>query len=143
MGRLEDFVMMADEINKGRNPTVEHFCREFEVQERTVYDDIRALKEMLGLKHRVDRFRGGYVNRNPRRKGTAEFNLNDGEVFALTFRKRDAFSIYQNIFEPILQTAIEKICKRLPNKVKVILLMYFAWLSSILVEHHSYSRKMF
>lgn len=118
MGRLERLVMMADEINKGRNPTVEHFCREFEVQERTVYDDIRALKEMLGLNIAYDRFRGGYVNRNPA-KTLPEFNLTDGEVFALTLGKEMLSQYTGTSFEPILQNAIEKICERLPNSVKV------------------------
>lgn len=118
MGQLERLVKMADEINNGRCPDVEHFCREFEVQKRTVYADIRALKEQLGMEIEFDRFKGGYVNRKPD-KTLPEFDLTTGEVFALTLGKEMLSQYTGTSFEPILQTAIEKICERLPGKVKV------------------------
>ena len=118
MNRLERLIIMADEINKGRCPTIEHFCQQFEVSERTAYDDIKALKDQLGLDIEFDRFKNGYVNLSPE-KSLPEFDLTAGEVFALTLGKEMLSQYTGTSFESILQNAIEKICERLPSKVKV------------------------
>ena len=55
--KLERLITMEDEIRRGRFPNVEKFCEMFEVQARTVYDDIRELKERCGLDIEFDRFK--------------------------------------------------------------------------------------
>ena len=116
--RLERVIRMAEEINKGRYPTVQRFCDEFEVQERTVYEDVRYLKERMGMKIVYDRFRRGYYNADPRAR-LPEFELTEGEVFALTLGKEILAQYTGTAFEPVLRTAIEKIWKRLPDRVKI------------------------
>ncbi len=116
--RLERVIRMAEEINSGRFPSVEHFCREFEVKERTVHEDIRYLRENMGLKVMFNRFRGGYYNAEPK-SGLPEFELTNGEVFALTLGKEMLSQYTGTSFEPILRSAIEKICRRMPERVKV------------------------
>src|SRR5262245_27833453 len=83
MQKLERLIIIREQINKGRCPTVDDFCRMFEVQRRTVHEDIRAVREMFGDDIKWDAFKGGYVNHSPNQK-LLEFDLNDGEVFALT-----------------------------------------------------------
>jgi predicted DNA-binding transcriptional regulator YafY len=109
---------MAEEINKGRYPNVDHFCREFEVKERTVHEDIRYLREDMGLKIVYDKFRGGYYNADPKQR-LPEFNLTDGEIFALTLGKEMLSHYTGTSFEPVLRGAIGKICNRLPDRVKI------------------------
>lgn len=116
--KLERLVVIEEEIRRGRFPTVEKLCQMFEVKERTIYDDIRQLRENMGLDIQFCRFRGGYYNRNPK-KSLPVFDLSDGEVFALTMGKEMLSQYTGTAFETILRSAIEKISERLPDKVKV------------------------
>jgi predicted DNA-binding transcriptional regulator YafY len=116
--RFERVARMIEEINKGRYPNVEHFCREFEIAPRTALADIRYLKEDMQQEIKYDKFHGGYHNLNPT-KELPQFNLTDGEVFALTLGKEMLSQYTGTSFEPLLRGAIEKICDRLPEKVKV------------------------
>jgi predicted DNA-binding transcriptional regulator YafY len=116
--RYERLHTMADMINKGRCPSPEDFCRMFEVAKRTVFDDIRLLRERTGEDIVYDHFKGGYINRNPKQK-LLEFELDTGELFALTLGKDMLAEYSGTTFEPILRRAIEKISDRLPERVKI------------------------
>jgi predicted DNA-binding transcriptional regulator YafY len=116
--RLERLVGMQDEINGGRYPTVDRFCDMFEVQKRTIYEDIRILREQLGMEIAYDRFRNGYYNKNPKKQLPA-FDLSNGEVFALTLGKEMLSQYTGTSFEQILRSALEKIYQRLPDRVEV------------------------
>ena len=116
--RLERLLSMEEEIRRGRYPNVDTFCEMFEVKTRTVYEDIRSLKERMGLDIAYDRFRNGYYNRNPG-KVLPPFELTNGEVFALTIGKEMLASYTGTSFEPILRAALEKIYDRLPGRVEV------------------------
>ncbi|MDZ4837525.1 MAG: WYL domain-containing protein [Candidatus Melainabacteria bacterium] len=118
MSRLDRLVAMEDEIRRGRYPTVEKFCDMFEVKPRTVYADIRELKERVGLEIAFDRFKNGYYSKNPQ-KQLPKFELTDGEVFALTLGKEMLSQYTGTVFEPILRSALEKIYDRLPDRVRV------------------------
>ena len=116
MQRFARVVSMIERINRGRAPSVDDFCREFEVAQRTVYEDIRFLKEEMGIDIEFDRDRQGYVNRNPEKK-LPTFDLNEGEFFVLALG-RDMLAQYSGtIFEPHLRGALDKIAARLPNGV--------------------------
>ena len=52
-------------IRAGTYPGVDQLCRAFEVQPRTVHQDIKELREHFHLDIRFDRVRGGYFNANP------------------------------------------------------------------------------
>lgn len=116
--RLERLLTMEDEIRRGRYPNVETFCEMFEVKTRTVYEDIRSLKERMGLDIAFDRFKNGYYNRSPG-KALPSFELTNGEVFALTIGKEMLATYTGTSFEPILRAALEKIYDRLPDRVEV------------------------
>jgi predicted DNA-binding transcriptional regulator YafY len=116
--KLERLVTMGDTISKGRYPNVQTFCTMFEVQPRTVYEDIRSLKERMGMEVAFDRYKNGYYNKNPNKQLPA-FELTNGEIFALTIGKDMLSSYTGTSFEPILKAALEKIYARLPEKVEI------------------------
>jgi predicted DNA-binding transcriptional regulator YafY len=63
--RLERLVAIDERINSNRYPTMRVLCQSFNVKPRTIYADIRLLRERFGLDIRFDRFRNGYYNANP------------------------------------------------------------------------------
>lgn len=116
--KLERLIAMEDEIRRGRFPNVEKFCTMFEVQERTVYDDIRELKERCGLDIVFDRFKNGYYNKNPKQQ-LPKFELSSGELFAITLGNEMLSEYTGTSFEPILSSALEKIYERMPDRSEV------------------------
>lgn len=84
--QLERLISMEDQIRRKRFPNVETFCRMFEVKPRTVYEDIRQLKERFGMDIVFDRFKNGYFNRTPSKELPA-FDLNDAELSSLELSK--------------------------------------------------------
>lgn len=63
--RLERLVSIDAYIRAGSYPSVEKLCQVFEVQPRTIYQDLRELREMFGLDIHFDRTRNGYYNATP------------------------------------------------------------------------------
>lgn len=116
--RYERISYMIGEIDDRRYPSVERFMQRFEVSKRTIYDDIQFLRERTGLDIRFDRYRNGYYNKTPGKK-LPPFDLDYGEVFALTLGKQMLEQYAGTAFEPVLRSAIEKIQQRLPEKVKL------------------------
>ena len=116
--RLERLISLEQEISRGGYPDVKKLCDQFEIQPRTLYDDIRLLRETMGLDIQYDRFNNGYRNANPGKR-LPQFELTVGEVLALTLGKDMLCNYSGTVFEPILQGALEKIYERLPDKVRV------------------------
>ncbi len=117
MSRIERLLAMEEEIARGRYPSVEKLCDMFEVAQRTVYDDIRHLKERRGLEIEFDHFKKGYYNKNPNKK-LPQFELTSGEVFALSLGKEMLSQYSGTSFEPVLRSGLEKIYERLSERVK-------------------------
>jgi predicted DNA-binding transcriptional regulator YafY len=109
---------MDEEIRKGYFPNVQKFMDMFEIKRRTVMDDIKLMKEGLGLEIEYDRFHSGYYNANPK-KQLPSFQLTEGEVFALTLGKEMLSQYTGTSFESILRSALEKIKERLPDRINV------------------------
>jgi predicted DNA-binding transcriptional regulator YafY len=63
--RLERLVSIDAYIRAGNYPSVQKLCEMFEVQPRTIYQDLRELREMFGLDIQFDRQRNGYYNAEP------------------------------------------------------------------------------
>jgi predicted DNA-binding transcriptional regulator YafY len=63
--RLERLVSLDAYIRNGSYPSVQKLCQLFEVRSRTIYSDLRELREMFGLDIRYDRERNGYFNADP------------------------------------------------------------------------------
>lgn len=62
--RLERLILIDAYIRAGDYPSIERLCRLFEVQPRTVYQDLKDLKERFHLDIRFDRYRNGYFSAN-------------------------------------------------------------------------------
>jgi predicted DNA-binding transcriptional regulator YafY len=63
--RLERLVAIDERVSSNRYPTMRVLCQAFNVRPRTIYADIRLLRERFGLDIRFDRFRNGYYNASP------------------------------------------------------------------------------
>jgi len=116
--RLERLVCIKQEIDRGGYPDVQKLCAMFEIQPRTLHEDIRMMREMMGLEIRHDKFHNGYVNANPTKK-LPTFDLTAGEVFALTVAKEVLAEYTGTPFHPILRSALEKIQEQLPARVQL------------------------
>ena len=116
--RLERLVAIKKEIDRGRYPTVQRLCEMFEIQPRTLHEDLRMMRDMMGLEIKHDRIRNGYYNADPSQQ-LPTFDLTVGEVFALTLAKEMLSEYTGTPFQAILQDALEKIQQRLPEKVLI------------------------
>jgi predicted DNA-binding transcriptional regulator YafY len=117
--KLERVLGIDAEICRGRYPSVADLCQKFEIAERTLHEDIRYLKENLSREIDFDRTKNGYFNSNAAKK-LPDFELSSGELFALTLGK-ELLSLYIGTsFESTLRSALEKVCERLPDKVRVV-----------------------
>ncbi|MBX9690910.1 MAG: WYL domain-containing protein [Cyanobacteria bacterium] len=116
--KLERVLGIDAEISRGGYPSTDDLCQKFEISKRTLFEDIRYLKDRLLREIIFDSDRGGYHNTNPQKR-LPSFELSEGEVFALTLGK-ELLSIYTGTsFEATLRSALEKISERLPETVKV------------------------
>lgn len=80
--RLERLILLDQELRRGLYPSVERLCRLLEVQPRTLFQDLKDLRERLGLDIVFDRTRGGYYNASPE-KTLPTFSLTDQELFSV------------------------------------------------------------
>jgi predicted DNA-binding transcriptional regulator YafY len=78
--RLERLISLDAYIRSGVCPGIEQLCRIFEVQPRTVYQDLRELKERFALDIRFDRDRNGYYNADPSKRLPAMMMTEDEVV---------------------------------------------------------------
>lgn len=115
--RLERLVAIDAEIRKGDYPDVGRLCRMLEIQPRTLYQDIRDLREKLGLNIEFDRSRGGYHNASPE-KCLPSFALTDRELFALVLAKETFCHAGGASFAPDLNVALQKICRNLEGETR-------------------------
>ena len=116
--RMVRLLQIYDTINRNRYPSVQDLCEMFEVAERTIHQDIQCLKHDAGLRIMFDRAKNGYYNAEPNKR-LPEFELTEGEVFAVVLGKEMVSQYTGTSFEPVLRSAIEKIEQRLPEKVKL------------------------
>lgn len=115
--RLERLLQMAEEIRRGSYPNVETFCRMFEVKPRTVFADIKELKEKAGLQFSFDRGRNGYyLNHSDRR--LLVFDLSGGELLAILVAGEMVSARAGTAFELILRSALDKIVERVGERVR-------------------------
>lgn len=140
--RLERLVAIKHELDRGRYPDVQTLCDKFEIKERTLHEDLRLMREQMGMEIKFDRFKNGYYNASPE-KTLPTFDLTVGEVFALTMAKDLLVQYTGTPFEPILQDALEKIQKRLPEKVQVNMDDVAAAVEFGHMPAPQFSRKMF
>lgn len=81
--RLERLLELDSKIRRGNYPSLSHLCASFSVKPRTIYEDIKILRERLGLQIEFDRARNGYFNACPD-KTLPVFDLSINEFILLT-----------------------------------------------------------
>lgn len=106
--RLERLIRLDLAIRKGDFPNAEALCRLAEVQPRTLYSDLRELRENLGCDVRFDRVRGGYYNGSPQRKLP---------TFALTHEELLMIAIAAELFSQAGGEAVAKILRSSMTKI--------------------------
>lgn len=111
--RLERLILLDQELRRAYYPSVERLCNLFEVQPRTLYQDIKDLREKLGLDIRFDRARGGYYNADPEKKLPA-FSLTDLELFSLFLGAVLVRAELDTAGQRIVEQAIRKLCAASP-----------------------------
>jgi len=112
--RLERLVGIEREIRAGRFPSLEGLCTIFAVKPRTMYEDIRLLRERLGLDIRFDRSRNGYYNASPSRT-LPTFDLTDDEFILLLLACELLCSSLGGVFAQLIQGLVTKIRDRMPE----------------------------
>ncbi len=154
--RLDRLIAIDRQIRRGEFPGVRDLCNIFEVAPRTIFQDIKELRENLGLDIRFDKIRNGYFNAVPGKK-LPNFALTEEEALLLVVAEEMLWRYAGPSFQGALHSAIHKICDnpsaRLglkPDKVeklvhflsdstcqiscKLFLNLYFACSSRQLVE---------
>lgn len=107
--RLERLILLDQELRRGLYPSVERLCRLLEVQPRTLFQDLKDLRERLGLDIVFDRTRGGYYNANPEKK-LPTFSLTEQELFAVILGAVLIRAEFDQVGQDVVGSAILKLC---------------------------------
>ena len=99
--RLQRLISIEREIRCGRYPSVTDFCSMFCVKPRTVYNDIRILRDELGSGIQFDRLRKGYYNPLPEQK-IPLFELTRDEVRLLACALQLLFNLRAEVRPAVL-----------------------------------------
>lgn len=113
--RLERLIRIEQQINQQRYPGVETLCRMFSVKPRTIFDDIRLLKQGMGLNIQFDRNRNGYYNAEPGNR-LPLFDLTVDEMYALLVGCEILMEL-RTLPEDVVESALCKIVSRLPEQI--------------------------
>jgi len=115
--RLERLLRIAEELRRGSYPSLERLCAMFEVKPRTIYGDLKELKERAGLTIHFSRSYNGYVINDPTTRLPA-FDLSEGEMVALLAAANLLSATAGSAYEQVLRSAIDKIMDRLAHPVR-------------------------
>ncbi len=116
--KLERMVKTAKIIADNSYPSIEFLCTVYEVSERTIYDDLRAIKEKLGLELIYDKDKKGYKFLSDAQK-LPMFELTEGEFFDLAIGNLLATHYSGSLLENDLSSIFHKIKDRLPDKISL------------------------
>jgi predicted DNA-binding transcriptional regulator YafY len=95
-------------IRAGLFPSVDELCRLFEIKPRTLYQDIRELKEKLGIDIRFNKARGGYYNAKPA-KELPPFRLTSEEYLLLVIGQQMLVHYGGPSFDSLSSNALQKL----------------------------------
>ncbi len=98
-------------IRSRHYPSAEHLCQVFSVKVRTIYEDIRILRERLGLDIQYDRVRNGYYNADPSQR-LPTFDLCCEELILLVIACKLICGSLGAPFEPLVKQILVKIGER-------------------------------
>lgn len=110
--RLHRLLILTNRLRKGDYPSVEVLCQSLEIAPRTLFDDIRELRERAGQDIRFDRSRNGYHCVDGM-KPLPEFGLTLEEFVLLVLGGKLLCEYGGNSFEPAVHNALDKVSARL------------------------------
>jgi len=116
--RLERIFYMDALIYGGSYPSVKTFVERFEVSERTVYDDVRFLKDRLRAPLKYSRSHAGYFYTDPNWK-LSLLPATEGDLLAFFLSVEVAHRYLGTSFEKPLRDAIQRLTNMLPDSVQV------------------------
>lgn len=116
-------------IRAGRYPSPRSLAEYFEVTERTVHRDLTYLRDVLHAPLEFDRLRGGYHYTDPSFRFTAVHTFSEGELLALLMAVRLLREFRGTSLEPMVQTALDKLSRFLPDSVEISLQELFTGIS--------------
>lgn len=121
--RLERLLSIDTYIRAGNYPSVQKLAELFEVQARTIYQDLRELRELFGLDIQFDRQRNGYFNSDPT-KELPQLAMTSDEGVLVTL----AIELLAAQFGPSFRGALS----RTLDTVKRTDAERFSWLRSVI-----------
>lgn len=116
--RLERLLRLDLAIRKGDFPSAETLCRLVEIQPRTLYQDLRELRENLGCDVRFDRVRSGYFNGSPDKK-LPTFALTNEELLVIAVAAELFSQTGGEAVAQILESAMTKILDGYQQKIPI------------------------
>jgi predicted DNA-binding transcriptional regulator YafY len=100
--------MIEKRISAGSYPSVNDLCSMFEIKPRTLHQDIRELKERLGVDIRFNKAKGGYYNASPLRQ-LPSFRLSTEEYLVLSIAQKMLAHYCGPTFDVLSSTALQKL----------------------------------
>lgn len=117
--RLERLIAIEDKISNNYYPNIDALCELFAVKPRTIYEDVKLLRNQIGLDIRYDRFRKGYYNANPRKR-IPSWDISDDQ-FILLAMAAGLLASLSNGAKANIHDVLNKIHMRLPRSSKIVL----------------------
>lgn len=108
--RLERLIGIEKVIRTGHYPGVSDLCHMFEIQPRTLFQDIKELRENVGCQIKFDRTKQGYYSTNPQHQ-LPSFSLTEDEMFVLIVATELFSQVSGTSISTQLKTAISKIAQ--------------------------------
>ena len=116
--RLERLIKLDLAIRKGDYPGVAELCAICEVQQRTLFQDLRELRENLGCDIRYDRAKRGYYNASPDKR-LPTFALTNEELLMIAVAAELLSQSAGEAMARVLQSAITKIQDGYRQKIEI------------------------
>jgi len=110
--RLERLVAIEERISNNQYPNMRALCQAFDVKPRTIYADIRLLRERFGIDIRFDRFRNGYYNASPGKRIPIGDLVEDDYILMIA-----GCAILGAVFGGKMQSALQSVVSNLGKRL--------------------------
>lgn len=108
VSRLIRLLRIDSLVRRGSFPNVEQLSELLEVKPRTVFQDVKELRELFGLDIRFDRHHGGYFLANPAATLPAS-TLGEDEALLLVVAAELLYHFGGGTFRGVLEPALDQI----------------------------------
>lgn len=116
---LERILEMDRLIRDHQYPNPRSIAERFEVSIRTVYDDLRHLRDQLGAPVQFDKKQGGWFYTDPSSFALPAIFLSEGDMLAVFIGIEVAGRYAGTPYESMLKKSLDKIARALPDTVSL------------------------